>query len=89
MKTRQFFASLAAASILLAVPAFAADSAQAFVDKAAIGGKFEVDSSQIALGKVQDQSIKDFAQMMIRDHGAANVKLATVAGEQKLKVPSA
>ncbi|ADV14525.1 DUF4142 domain-containing protein [Mesorhizobium ciceri] len=89
MKTRQFFASLAAASILLAVPAFAADSAQAFVDKAAIGGKFEVDSSQIALGKVQDQSIKDFAQMMIRDHGAANAKLATVAGEQKLKVPSA
>lgn len=89
MKTRHLSVSLAAASILLAVPAFAADSAQEFVDKAAIGGKFEVDSSQIALGKIQDQSIKGFAQMMIRDHGAANAKLATVAGEQKLKVPPA
>ncbi|WP_214477220.1 DUF4142 domain-containing protein [Mesorhizobium sp. dw_380] len=89
MKARNLPAALAAASTLLAMPAFAADSAQDFVDKAAVGGKFEVDSSQIALSKVQDQSIKDFAQMMIRDHGAANAKLQTVAGEQKLKVPPA
>lgn len=89
MKTRHLLASLAVASTVLAMPAFAADSAQDFVDRAAVGGKFEVDSSQIALGKAQDQRVKDFAQMMIRDHGAANTKLQTVAGEQKLKVPSA
>ncbi|TJU93145.1 MAG: DUF4142 domain-containing protein, partial [Mesorhizobium sp.] len=89
MKTRHLLASLTVASIVFAMPAFAADSAQDFVDKAAVGGKFEVDSSQLALNKVQDQSIKDFAQMMIRDHGAANTKLQAVAGEQKLKVPAA
>ncbi|TPM90584.1 DUF4142 domain-containing protein [Mesorhizobium sp. B2-1-3A] len=89
MKTRHLSVSLAAACIVLTMPAFAADNAQDFVDKAAVGGKFEVDSSQIALSKTQDQSVKDFAQMMIRDHGAANSKLETVAGEQKLKVPPA
>ncbi|WP_027144360.1 DUF4142 domain-containing protein [Mesorhizobium sp. WSM3626] len=89
MKTRHLLASFAVACAVLAMPAFAADSAQDFVDKAAVGGKFEVDSSQIALDKVQDQRIKDFAQMMIRDHGAANAKLEAIAGEQKLKVPPA
>lgn len=87
MKTRHLLASLAAAAIVLATPAFAADSAQDFVDKAAVGGKFEVDSSKVALGKTQDQSIKDFAQMMIDDHGAANAKLEAVASDQKLKIP--
>ena len=34
------------------------------------------------------KSVKDFAQKMIDDHGAANAKLESIAGEQKLKVPS-
>ncbi|TGQ62670.1 DUF4142 domain-containing protein [Mesorhizobium sp. M00.F.Ca.ET.186.01.1.1] len=88
MKIKHLLLPFAAASIALALPAFAADSAQDFVDKAAIGGKFEVDSSNIAQDKVQDQSIKDFAQKMITDHGAANAKLEVLAGEQKLKVPT-
>jgi len=89
MKTRTLLASLATATAMaFALPAFAADSAQDFVDKAAIGGMFEVDSSKIAESKAQDQGIKDFAQKMIDDHGAANAKLETIAGEQKLKVPT-
>ncbi|ESX94189.1 DUF4142 domain-containing protein [Mesorhizobium sp. M0761] len=89
MKTRVLLASLATATAMVfALPAFAADSAQDFVDKAAIGGLFEVDSSKIAEGKAQDQGVKDFAKKMIDDHGAANAKLATIAGEQKLKVPT-
>jgi putative membrane protein len=88
MKTRLILASLAAATAMTFVlPALAADSAQDFVNKAANGGMFEVDSSKIAEGKVQDQSVKDFAQKMIDDHGAANAKLETIAGEQKLTVP--
>ncbi|MFA6154208.1 DUF4142 domain-containing protein [Mesorhizobium sp.] len=88
MKTRLLLASLAAATAMtLALPALAADSAQDFVNKAAVGGMFEVDSSKIAEGKAQDQGVKDFAQKMIDDHGAANAKLETIAGEQKLTVP--
>ena len=88
MKTRLILASLATATALtFALPAFAADSAQDFVDKAAVGGLFEVDSSKIFEGKAQDQSVKDFAHKMIEDHRAANAKLESIAGEQKLTVP--
>ena len=89
MKTRHLLAALATATAMtFTLPAFAADSAQDFVDKAAAGGMFEVDSSKIAEDKAQDQSVKDFAQKMIDDHSAANAKLETIAGEQKLKVPT-
>ena len=88
MKTRLLMASAAAVALAFALPAFAADSAQDFVDKAANGGMFEVESSKLATGKVQDQSVKDFAQKMISDHDGANAKLMTIAGEQKLKVPA-
>jgi len=88
MKTRILLASLATATAMaFALPALAADSAQDFVDKAAAGGMFEVDSSKLAESKVQDKSVKDFARKMIDDHGTANAKLETIAGEQKLTVP--
>lgn len=87
MKTRRLLASLASVSIVLAMPAFAADNAQDFVDKAAAGGRFEVDSSKIAQDKVTDQKVKEFAQKMIDDHNAANAKLESIAGEQKLQLP--
>lgn len=89
MRIRLLLASLAtAAAMALALPAFAADSAQDFVDKAAAGGMFEVQSSQAVQDKAKDQSVKDFARMMIKDHGAANAKLKKISGEQKLKMPA-
>jgi len=90
MKTRLLLASAATAVALsFALPAFSADSAQEFVNKAAIGGMFEVDSSAVAVAKARDQQVKDFARKMIDDHGAANAKLVVIAGEQKLEVPTA
>jgi putative membrane protein len=77
-----------AASMVFAWPSLAAETAQDFVTKAATGGMFEVQSSKVAQDKLQDQGLKDFAQKMISDHGAANAKLESIAGEQKLKVPA-
>ncbi|MDW6026623.1 DUF4142 domain-containing protein [Mesorhizobium sp. BAC0120] len=89
MKSSLLLAAAAAAvALTIGLPALAADSAQDFVDKAASGGIFEVDSSKIAQDKARDQSVKDFAQKMIDDHGKANAKLKTIAGEEKLKVPT-
>ena len=88
MKTRLLWAALATATaVAFVLPALAADSAQDCIDKAAAGGMFEVNSSKIAETKADDQSVKDFAHKMIDDHGAANAKLETIAGEQKLTVP--
>jgi len=89
MNMRHLTACLAAATaIAFASPALTAESAQEFVNKAANGGKFEVDSSKVAQGKLTDKSVQDFAQKMIDDHGAANAKLESIAAEQKLQVPS-
>lgn len=77
-----------ATAIAFALPALAAETAQDFASKAAIGGMFEVQSSKVAQDKLHDQTLKDFAQKMISDHGAANAKLESIAGEQKLQVPS-
>ncbi|MBN9138273.1 MAG: DUF4142 domain-containing protein [Phyllobacterium sp.] len=77
-----------ATAMTFALPALAAENAQDFVTKAALGGMFEVQSSKTAQDKLQAEGLKNFAQKMISDHGAANARLESIAGEQKLKVPS-
>ncbi|MET3594543.1 putative membrane protein [Mesorhizobium shonense] len=88
MNARTLFAPLAFAMASFAFPAVAADAAQTFVDKAAIGGMFEVESSKLAQDRAKDQQVKNFAERMIADHGAANEKLKKIATEQKLQVPA-
>ena len=88
MKTRLLLVSATTVAIAFAWPAIAADSAQDFVTKAAIGGMFEVDSSKIAEPKASNADVQGFAKTMIDDHGAANAKLKTIAGELKLQVPA-
>jgi putative membrane protein len=63
-------------------------TAERFTRQAAVGGMFEVQSSQVALQKTQDADIKKFAQRMIDDHGKANEQLKQIAGENHLKVPA-
>ncbi len=88
MISKFLLASLASVAVFaLAMPAFSAESAQDFVNKAAVGGMFEVESSKLA---VEDggKEVQGFAQKMITDHGAANSKLQAIAGEQKLSIPA-
>jgi putative membrane protein len=62
-----------------------AETAQDFVKTASAGGIFEVESSKAVQGKAQDKAINEFAQKTIDDHGAANAKLQTIAGEQNCR----
>lgn len=63
-------------------------SAQDFVNEAASGGLFEVQSSELALERAQGDEVKAFAQMMVTDHTANNAELAAVAEAQGLTVPT-
>src|SRR4051812_37610376 len=65
MKISQYLPALAIAATLWMSPALAEDSAQTFVDKAAVGGMFEVESSRIALKTSDNADVKQFADMMI------------------------
>jgi putative membrane protein len=90
MNAKLLLATLAGATaIAFSTPAPAADNAQDFVNKAAIGGMFEVESSKLADNAARNAAVTDFARMMVTDHTAANQKMKTIAGEQKLDVPSA
>jgi putative membrane protein len=88
MKISQYLPALAVAATLWMSPAFAEDSAQTFVDKAAVGGMFEVESSQIALKMSDNADVKQFADMMINDHGKANAELKSLAEKEHLTLPT-
>ncbi|TSK03836.1 MAG: DUF4142 domain-containing protein [Geobacter sp.] len=73
------------------LPALAADkltmSEKSFVKKAASGGMMEVELGQLAKEKAKSQEVKDFAQLMVTDHGKANDELKTAVGN-KYKIPA-
>lgn len=59
-----------------------------FFEKAALSGKEEVIVSQVALTKASDPRVKEFAQMMVNDHGGANTKLAQLASTKSVVLPA-
>ena len=68
-------------------PFIGADSS--FVIKAASGGMMEVQLGQIAQEKAQNQRVKDFGAMMVRDHSKANDELKALAASRNFSLPSA
>jgi putative membrane protein len=77
---------------LLAMPllAMAADKSpdESFYNNAAEGGLAEVQLSQLAQDKGQSPAVKEFGQMMIKDHTAANDKLKTIAAGKGVDLPT-
>ncbi|WP_175770844.1 DUF4142 domain-containing protein, partial [Burkholderia anthina] len=57
-----------------------------FVDNAAIAGKREVQASQLAIDQSASPAVREFAKMMLDDHGRANEALRTIAA--KVGVPA-
>jgi putative membrane protein len=59
-----------------------------FASKAAIGGMAEVELGKLALEKGKDSKIRDFAAMMVKDHGKANEELKAIAKSKNLALPA-
>lgn len=59
-----------------------------FLKKAAVGNKFEIDSSKLALDKSKSEAVRTFANMMIKDHGEAAVKMRAAVTEAQLSAPA-
>lgn len=69
--------------------AFAQDmSPQDFVNEAASGGMFEVQSSQLALERSQNADVKAFAEKMVADHTPNNEELMAIATAAGLTPPA-
>ncbi|HEY1095695.1 MAG TPA: DUF4142 domain-containing protein [Alphaproteobacteria bacterium] len=75
-----FTATIPVLCVLASGPAFAnPPTAAEFAQKAAIGGQFEISSSQLAVEKSQNDDVKKFAQQIIADHTqASNTLKATL-----------
>lgn len=59
----------------------------AFVKEAGAGNAAEVKMAELALKNAESQEVKDFAQMMIKDHTQANEDLAAVAKNHNITFP--
>ncbi|RPH45280.1 MAG: DUF4142 domain-containing protein [Burkholderiales bacterium] len=59
-----------------------------FITEAAESGMAEVAAGQLAVQKAQDPMVKQFAQRMIDDHGAANTELMKLASTRSVTPPS-
>ena len=58
-----------------------------FVVMASMGNQAEIESSQLAITRGTDTSIKSFAQMMIMDHQMAKGRLDSIATDLGLYIP--
>ena len=61
---------------------------ESFYKKAAEAGLGEVELGNLAKEKSSDQKVMDFGAMMVKDHGAANQKLESLAASKNIKLPS-
>jgi putative membrane protein len=62
-------------------------SPQSFATQAAVIGRAEIELSQLAAQKSQDQAVRDYAQRMVKDHEAAEAKLQKIAQQANLMMP--
>ena len=79
MKTLHLLTTTVMVTLGSASMALAAPSAADFAKKATVSGTFEVESSELALDKSDNEQIRDFAQQMIDDHTKAQQKLNATA----------
>jgi putative membrane protein len=65
-----------------------ADSDTSFANKAAVGGMAEVTFGKLAGEKASSAAVKDFATMMVKDHGKANEELKAIAAAKNITLPA-
>lgn len=59
-----------------------------FVNTAAQGGMMEIQLSQLAQRNGLNQQVKEFGEMMVKDHTKANAELKSLANGKKLGLPT-
>jgi putative membrane protein len=60
-----------------------------YVTKASIGDMFEIQSSQLAASRATNPAIKDFANMMVKDHTDSSQKVKDAAAKANIQPASA
>jgi putative membrane protein len=61
---------------------------RSFLERAAVGGKTEVELGQLAQEKAQNDQVKQFGQRMVTDHSQANSELVSLGDKMQLSLPT-
>ena len=64
------------------------DNVAKFAVGAANGGMFEVELGKIAAEKATNKEVKDFGEMMVKDHTKANDELKSIAADKNITLPA-
>lgn len=64
------------------------DKTHTFMKDAAEAGMAEVEIARLAKDRATNPRVKNFAEMMIKDHSDANNKLQTIARDKSVTLPS-
>ena len=82
--------AIATCSLLLSLSATAdvSKNDREFLTKAAAGGLYEVEAGKLAQNKGSDAEIKAYGAMLVKDHGAANDELKSLAGSKGVTLPA-
>jgi putative membrane protein len=88
MKTPTLFTVIIGAAFMVGAHAEVSKKDQAFFDKAAGGGLYEVEAGKLAQSRGQSEGVKSFGGMLVKDHGAANDELKALASKKGAALPS-
>ncbi len=87
--TRFIVTAALMALVLPAAAQMSTKSTQEFVTKVAVSDMFEVESSKLALQRTKDQRVRQFADMMVKDHTKTSNELkAMVKKMDGVQVPT-
>jgi putative membrane protein len=64
------------------------EESSSFLVKAADGGMAEVQLGELGKQKAMSQRVKNFSDMMMRDHTVANDKVKSLAGQKNVTLPT-
>ena len=70
------------------IPATVSKADQDFAVNTAIAGMTEIQAAQMAEQKTKAKDVKDYAEMMVKDHTAAADKLKTIATQKNITLPA-
>src|SRR5215467_10102578 len=86
---KTFFAGAALAALLVGGAALAQDKAsQSFLTEAIQGNLAEVQMGQLAQKNGSSDAVKQFGQMLVKDHGESNQKAMSVASSMGVTAPT-
>lgn len=84
---RMFIAAAVIAEPVAAAVAQAPTSGPAYVAKAGAGDQYEIQSSRLLLQTTHNAKLRDFANMMIRDHTNSTAKVKAATQRAGITVP--